>query len=181
NALVVALALILFWLPFHTTISRFGISPQEVAVYGTWLVGLFLSPQGTRRWLWSVLRSWSPFGQFLLLIFALACAQSLLRIPHLNPLDAFNNLRQILLYPVLLALLVSYATHTQRCTRVFLQAFTAGGALFAVYALLLRLWGTDVANGAVAGRLGAEATFLTGYHPNNLGLYLALALAFIPA
>lgn len=178
---VSALALVIFWLPFYTTVSRLGISPQEVAVYGIWVFGAMLSPLGIRRWLLGVITSLSTLAQLIFLLFTLACFQAALRVPHPDLITTSINLRMTVFYPLLLALLVAYAVRTRHCIRLLLWAFVAGGVCFATYALGLRLWGVDIANGAVAGRLGAEASFLTGYHPNNLGLYLTLALSFMPA
>ena len=181
DPLVVGLALVLFWLPFHTTVSRLGISPQEVAVYGMWLFGVLLSPLGIRRWLLQVITSLSTLMQLAFLLFALACFQSVFRIGQPDIVTTITNLRMAVFYPLLLALLVAYAIRTRRCIKLLLWAFVAGGVCFAVYALGLRFWGVEIANGAVAGRLGAEASILTGYHPNNLGLYLTLALSVMPA
>ena len=69
---------------------------------------------------------------------------------------------------------------TREALRTLLQAFVFGGVAFAIFALTLRIWGVDVGNGAVAGRLGAESSFLSLYHPNNIALYLVLALVFVP-
>lgn len=181
DVLVVALALLVFWLPFHTTASTFNFSPQELATYGICLLAAIFDRRGIRRWVKDFVATVPIAARFALVLFVLAVLQSFLRITHPDPLSIFSSLRAMILFPVGLALLVAYAIYTRKCETLLVTAFFWGGALFAVYALSLRLWGVDIANGAVAGRLGAEASFLSDYHPNNLSLYLALALAFMPA
>jgi O-antigen/teichoic acid export membrane protein/O-antigen ligase len=178
---VSGLALLLLSLPFYTTATRFGISLQEVLLYAIWLLGALYSPLGARRWLAQVFSSVSPVVRFAILLFALAAGQSVFRLASLDIVGATTNLRHIVVDPVLLAFIIAYAIRTRRCMPTLIQAFTAGAVLFALYALSLRVLHVGIGIGAVAGRLGAEASFLVAYHPNNLGLYLVFGLAFAPA
>jgi O-antigen/teichoic acid export membrane protein/O-antigen ligase len=181
DALVAALALVVFWLPFHLTVTRFNISPQELATYGIALTAAVSDRRGIRRWLGSVLDSIPVAARFAMVLFAMAALQSVLRIPHPSLLLVLQDLRGIFVFPALLALLVAYVIRTRSCERTLFTVFFWGGVLLAIYALTLRLWGVEVANGAVAGRLGAESSFLSDWHPNNLSLYLGFTLAFAPA
>lgn len=181
DALVVALALLLFWLPFHTTASRFNLSPQELATYGIFIVAALFGRRGLRKWLSDFAASTPVIARFAIVLFVLAVLQSFMRISHPSVLGFISDMRAMVLYPILLALLIAYAIRTRKCEGTLVTAFFWGGVLLALYALTLRAWGVGVANGAVEGRLGAEASFLSDYHPNNLSLYFALALAFTPA
>ncbi len=181
DALVAALALVVFWLPFHMTATRFNISPQELATYGIAVTAAVSNRSGIRRWLGGLLGSIPVAARFAMVLFAMAALQSVLRIPHPSPLLVLQDVRGIFLFPALLALLVAYAIRTRSCERTLFTVFFWGGVLLATYALTLRLWGVEVANGAVAGRLGSESSFLSDWHPNNLSLYLGFTLAFAPA
>jgi O-antigen/teichoic acid export membrane protein/O-antigen ligase len=181
DILVTALALVLFWLPFNVTATRFGISPQEIAVYGIFIIGAFLAPQGTRAWLGEILQSFSAGAKLALFIFALLCVEAVIvALKTSDPITLLLDLRMTLIYPALLALLLAYAVRTRQSLATFTQAFVGGATLLAIYGLVLFRWGVDIANGSVAGRLGAETSPLTSYHPNNLGLYFVFALCFIP-
>jgi O-antigen/teichoic acid export membrane protein/O-antigen ligase len=176
--LVSALALFLLSLPFSVTISRFGLGPQEVLLYTIWLVGALYSPLGIRQWLIQVFSSISPVARFAILLFALAVGQSAIHPGVTDLVTATTNLRQEVVFPVLLSFLVAYAVRTRRCIPTLLQAFIAGAILFACYALALRVLDVGIGTGSVAGRLGAEQSIVEGYHPNTLGLYLVFGLAF---
>ncbi len=178
DALVVAVTLLVFWAPFHTTISQFNLSPQEVAVYFIILACLMLERRGIWGWVKTFFTSVPRISQIAIGVFGLACLQSVALESGVSVLNRIQALRSTLVYPVLFALLVVYTVRSRRVERVLLKAFYGGALLFAAYALTLKLWGADISNGAVAGRLGAEASFLSQYHPNNIGLYLALALPF---
>lgn len=178
DTLVVAVALLVFWAPFHTTISRFNLSPQEVAVYLIILACLMLDRQGIWSWITRFFASVPRVSLVALALFALACLQSIALESGVGALDRVQALRSTLLYPALFALLVAYTVRSRQAERVVLQSFFGGAIVLAVYALSLKLLGVGIANGAVEGRLGAEASFLSQYHPNNIGLYFALALPF---
>ncbi len=178
DALVVAITLLVFWAPFHTTISRFNLSPQEVAVYFIILACLMLDRQGVWGWVKALFTSVPRVSLIAIGVFTLACLQSVAFESGVSALERLQALRSALLYPILFALLVTYTVRSRNVERALLKAFFSGAALFAAYALSLKLLGVDIANGAVAGRLGAESSFLSQYHPNNIGLYLALALPF---
>ncbi len=180
NPLVIAVSLLLFWMPFATTISRFNIGPQELGVYGVCLACALFEPRGARRWIVDLLTSVSVPFRLLIGLFALACLQAAVRVAHAGILPTTQALRSVVIYPLLFALLVAYTIRTRRAERILFTAFVAGAVVFAGYALSLWALGIDVGNGAVAGRLGSELTFLAQYHPNNLALYLVLALAFVP-
>ncbi len=181
DTLVVALVLLVFWLPFHTTFSRLNVSPQEIATYGICLVAAVLDRRGVRHWVAELTSTIPIAARFVIVLFTLAVLQSLLRIAHPSVLGILGSLRSILLYPVLLALLIAYVIRTRKCEQVLVTSFFWGGVLLASYALLLPLWGVQIVNGAVAGRLGAESSFLSDYHPNNLSLYFAFAVVFAPS
>lgn len=178
DTLVVAVALLVFWAPFHTSVSQFNLSPQEVTVYFVILACLMLDRRGIWGWLKAYFTSVPRVSQIAIGVFALACLQSVALESGVSALNRVQALRSTLVYPVLFALLVTYTVRSRRVERVLLKAFYGGALLLAAYALTLKLWGVDIGNGAVAGRLGAEASFLSQYHPNNIGLYLALALPF---
>src|SRR6185437_14053809 len=76
DALVVAVALLVFWAPFHMTVSRFNISPQEVAVYFLILMCLMLERQSMRAWVKDCLSSIPRLSLIAIGVFALACLQS---------------------------------------------------------------------------------------------------------
>ncbi|MFI5274868.1 MAG: O-antigen ligase family protein, partial [Ktedonobacterales bacterium] len=181
DALVCALAVLVFWMPFNVTFTRFGISPQEIGLYVVIAACLVFSPHGPIRFVAGLFASLTVFARLALLVFTLACLQSIRQLQHADPILLFTSVRQLWLYPLLFALLVAYAVRTRNCLPVIIQAFVAGAVMFACYGLVLEFAHTDVAIGAVAGRLGSQASILTGYHPNNLGLYFALALVFMPA
>jgi O-antigen/teichoic acid export membrane protein len=178
DALVVAVALLVFWAPFHTTVSQFNLSPQEVGVYFILLACLMLDRRGLWNWLLSFIFSIPLVSLIAIGLFALACLQAVVFEHGVSLGGRLQGLRPELLYPVLFALLIAYTVRSRKVERLLFQAFFAGGVALAAYALTLKLWGVDIANGAVAGRLGAEASILSQYHPNNLGLYFAFALPF---
>jgi O-antigen/teichoic acid export membrane protein/O-antigen ligase len=181
DLLVTVVALLLFWMPFQVTFTRVNVSPQEITVYIVCLVAALFERRGIARWVGSLLSSASAVMRLLCLVFVLACLQSVTRIAHRDILAIFNSLHSIVLFPLLLGFLVTYTMRTRQAQRTLLQSFVAGAVIFAVFALILQFWGIDVSNGAVAGRLGSQVTFISQYHPNNLALYFVMALAFIPA
>lgn len=178
--LVAAVAVLIFWMPFQTTFTRLNITPQELGVYGICIVGALFEGPSVRQWLRDLFTSVSGFMRLAILLFVLACLQSFFRIAHPDLLAIVNSFRAIVLYPILFAFLVTYTMRSRNARRTLLQAFVAGATIFAVYAITLRIWRVDVANGAVDGRLGSEASFLAQYHPNILALYLVLGIAFVP-
>lgn len=178
--LVAVVAVLIFWMPFQTTFSRLNIAPQEIAVYSICIVGALFEGPSIRQWIRNLFTSVSGFMRLAILLFVLSCLQSFFRIAHPNPLAIFNSFHSIVLYPLLFAFLVAYTMRSRNARRTLLQAFVAGATIFAVYAMALQFWRVDVANGAVAGRLGAEVSFLSQYHPNILALYLVLGIAFVP-
>lgn len=180
DALVTAVAILLFWMPFQVTISRFNVSPQELGVYIICVVAAIFDRRGIWRWIKELFTSTTLWMRLAILVFALACLQAFVRVVHLGLLSSIGNLRMVVLYPMLFAFLVAYTMRTRNAERTLLQVFVVGAVAFAAFALSLPIWGVNVGNGAVEGRLGAEASFLAVYHPNNLALYLVLALAFVP-
>ena len=179
--MVASLMLLMLSLPFSVAFTRFAISPQETLLYLIWVIGALYHPLGTRQWLVRVFTSLSPMARFAILLFALAAAQSAFRLSNPNIIALTDSLRQSVVFPTLLAFIVAYAVRTHHCARMLLYAFAVSALLFALYALALRVLNVGLGNGSVAGRLGSEASVLIQYHPNNLGLYLALGLAFAPA
>lgn len=177
---VAVVAVLIFWMPFQVTFTRLNISPQELGVYGICLVGALFEGPSILQWIRELFTSVSGFMRLAILLFVLACLQSFFRIAHPSLVAIFNSFHSIVLYPLLFAFLVAYTMRSRNVRRALLQAFVAGATVFAAYAMALHIWRIDVANGAVAGRLGAEASFLSQYHPNNLALYLVLGISFVP-
>lgn len=178
DALVVAVALLVFWAPFHTSVSKYNLSPQEIGVYFIIFACVMLDRRGVWDWIKRFAAATPRVSLIAIGVFALACLQSVALAHGMGAVERAQALRSALIYPVLFGMLVAYTVHSRHAERVALQSFYGGALALAAYALTLKVWGVDTANGAVIGRLGAEASFLSQYHPNNLGLYFALALPF---
>ena len=180
GALVSVVALLVFWLPFNTTFTRFGIGPQEIAVYAILLLIVILDPRPIRRSLAVLVASFSPVARYALLVFGIACAVAALLAFRVDRVTGINSFRAYFLFPVATGALVAYTARRHRCLRLLAQVFVAGAAALAMYALTLRFLGVQFVDGAVAGRIGSEASFIIQYRPNGLGLYFVFGLALLP-
>src|SRR5690349_18378244 len=69
DTLVVALALLVFWLPFHTTFSRLNVSPQEIATYGICLEAAVLDRRGVRHWVAELTSTIPIAARFVIVLF----------------------------------------------------------------------------------------------------------------
>lgn len=178
--LVCAVSLVVFWLPFNTTVTRFSIGPQESAVYAILLLVVILDPRPIRRSLAAFVTAFSPVARYALLVFGIACAGAALLAFRVDRVTGINGFRFYFLFPVAAGVLVAYTARRYRCLKLFVRVFAASAATLAIYALTLRFLGVQFVDGAVAGRLGSEATFIVQYRPNQLGLYLVFGLALLP-
>ncbi len=69
NALVVAVAILLFWMPFQTTVSRLDVSPQEISVYAICTVCALFDRRGVWQWSKDLFTTTSAFMRLAILVF----------------------------------------------------------------------------------------------------------------
>ncbi len=102
DALVVAVAILLFWMPFQTTVSRLDVSPQEISVYVICAVCALFDRRGMWQWSKDLFTTTSAFMRLAILVFVISCLQSFLRIAHPDLLASANSFRLIIIYPVVI-------------------------------------------------------------------------------